>query len=254
MGLKQIEPRNRIFFLKHFTTELMDNSVKEEKINKKIEVQKLKQKFVEPIYPQEKTDKDIFKGPIFQPSKYIIKPEKSLSKPQKIKELKKEDREPIIHRMKIPKKRAIHKLRKLLRFPEKSRMSKAQKIQIKIHPRVQALTSIKPQAQPIPEGFSLGKLEQLIKDPSIQSIECSGPNKSIVIRRHNRLNTTRIVLNQSEITDVIDSFSVKAKIPIVGGILKAIVGNLIISAVISEFVGSRFIINKVTPYSLIEKP
>lgn len=251
MGLKQIGPRERIFFLKHFTTELVNNATKEERTKKRIEIQKLKQKFVGNIYPKEKASKEIFEGPVFQPSKYKIIPKEPLLKIPEPVGLNKEEREPIIHRMKIPKKRAIHRLRKLLRFPEKKTKSIGQ--QIKIHPRIQALTSIQPQAQPLPEGFVLGKLESLIRDPSIQSIECSGPNKNILVKRYNRFNTTRIVLNQAEITDIIDSFSTKAKIPVVGGILKAVVGDLIISAVISEFVGSRFIINKITPYSMIQK-
>ena len=251
MGLKQIEPRKRIFFLKHFTTELVNNSVKEERIKKRIEIQKLKQKFAGNICHKEKFSKEIFEGPVFQPSRYIIKPNEYLLKIPEPVSSSNEEREPIIYRMKIPKKRATHRLKKLLRFPENK--TKSIGPQIVIHPRIQALTSIRPQAQPIPEGFSLGKLEPLIRDISIQSIECSGPNKSILVKRYNRFNTTKIILNQEEITDVIDSFSTQAKIPIVGGLLKAVVGDLIISAVISEFVGSRFIINKITPYSMIEE-
>ena len=260
MGLKQITPKNRIFFLKHFTAELIDNSIKEERIKKRIEVQKLKQKFVEPFYPKEQSSEKIFKGPIFQPSKYKIKPVDlglsfSKSKVPKFKDLDKEEREPIIHRMKIPKKRAkkraVQKLRKLLSFQK--RPEKLIRKPIGIPSRIQALTTIQPQAQPRPEGFSLGKLDQLIRDPSIQLVECSGPNKNILVKRYNKTNTTRITLNQSEITDVIDIFSAKAKIPVVGGILKAAVGNLVISAVVSEFVGSRFIINKITAYSLIQR-
>jgi len=263
MGLKQITPKNRIFFLKHFTTELINNSIKEERIKKRIEVQKLKQKFVEPLYSEQSSEK-IFNGSIFQPSKYKIKPRGSNLKFPKpkvydFKDLGEEEREPIIHRMKIPKKRvkkrAIQKLRKLLSFQKKpvNLMRKPIRKPIGIPSRIQALTTIQPQAQPRPEGFSLGKLDQLIRDPSIQLVECPGPNRNVLVKRYNKTNTTRIVLNQSEITDIIDIFSVKAKIPVVGGILKAAVGNLIISAVISEFVGSRFIINKITAYSLIQK-
>lgn len=255
MGLKQITPQNRISFLKHFTTELINNSTKEERIKKRIEIQKLKQKFVEPLYPKKQSSEKIFKGPIFQPSKYKVEElEIKFPRPKapKFKDLDKEEREPIIHRMKIPKKRAIQKLRKSLSFQKKP-VNLIRK-PIRIPSRIQALTTIQPQAQPRPEGFSLGKLDQLIRDPSIQSIECSGPNKNTLVKRYNQTNTTRIILNQSEITDIIDIFSVKAKIPVIGGILKAAVGNLVISAVISEFVGSRFIINKITPYSLIEKP
>ncbi len=249
MGLKQIEPKERIFFLKHFTTELIDNINKKEDFKKRIEIEKLKKKFVEPLDSEEEMS-GIFKGPIFQPSRYKVESKE----PQFI--IPSEKRELIVHRMKIPKRKPIQRLRKLLRFPKKQvkqvRMQ-ASRPQIKIPPRIQALTSIQPQAQAIPEGFALGKLELLIRDSSIQSIECLGPNKNILVKRYNKLNKTKIILNQSEITDILDNFSAKAKIPVVGGILKAAVGNLVISAVISEFVGSRFIINKITPYSLIQK-
>lgn len=259
MGLKQITPKNRIFFLKHFTTELISNSIKEERIKKRIEVQKLKQKFVAPFCESPSSEK-IFDDSILQPSKYRIEPvEPNLKFPKpkvhEFKDLDKEEREPIIHRMKIPKKRskkrAVQRLRRLLSFQKKP--AKLIRKPIRIPSRIQALTTIQPQAQPRPEGFSLGKLDQLIRDPSIQSIECSGPNKNILVKRYSKTNATRIILNQSEITDVIDIFSAKARIPVVGGILKAAVGNLVISAVISEFVGSRFIINKITAYSLIQK-
>ena len=73
------------------------------------------------------------------------------------------------------------------------------------------------------------------------------------IKKYNKISTTRITLDQTEITDLLHTFAKQAKIPIVGGILKAAVGDLVISAVISEFVGSRFIINKITPYSIIQQ-
>jgi len=60
------------------------------------------------------------------------------------------------------------------------------------------------------------------------------------------------ITNDKTLNNIINYFSQKAKIPIVGGILKAAVKNTIISAIFSEFVGSRFLINKITPYSLIE--
>ena len=90
-----------------------------------------------------------------------------------------------------------------------------------------------------------------MKDLSINQIECSGPGKNVLVRRYNQPNVTKIILSQEEITDIINNFSREARIPIVGGILKAAVGSLVISAVISDFVGSRFIINKITPFSMI---
>jgi hypothetical protein len=101
-------------------------------------------------------------------------------------------------------------------------------------------------------GFGMSKITPLINDPSVQLIECPGPNKNVLVKRRNVMNITRVLLSQLEIKNIVENFANQAKIPLVGGILKAAVNNLVISAVISEFAGSRFIINKMTPYTLIE--
>jgi len=113
---------------------------------------------------------------------------------------------------------------------------------------VKEIKKIKPEIQPRPQGFALGKVEALLRDRTVQLVECPGPNKNIIIKKLNRINVTKNTLTQQEITTIINSFSKQARIPIMGGILKAAVGELIISAVISEYVGSRFIINKITPH------
>jgi hypothetical protein len=104
-----------------------------------------------------------------------------------------------------------------------------------------------------PVGFGVRQLEVLLQDASVQSVECPGPGKNVLVKRRNRINMTRLQLTKEEIIKVINEFARQARIPIVGGILKAAVGDLIISAVISEYAGSRFIINKKSPYALLEK-
>jgi len=99
--------------------------------------------------------------------------------------------------------------------------------------------------------FGMQKINKLLKDNAVQMIECPGPGKYLVIKKRNRVNVTKFVMSQDEITKVINNFSEQARIPVVGGILRAAVGDLIISAVSSQFIGSRFIINRSTPYSLI---
>jgi len=95
------------------------------------------------------------------------------------------------------------------------------------------------------------KIGPLLRDNTIVAIECPGPGKNVMIKKYNQINMTRIILAEDEIKTIIEYFSNEARIPLAGGIIKAAVGNSIISAVVSEFVGSRFIINKITPYSLI---
>ena len=52
-------------------------------------------------------------------------------------------------------------------------------------------------------------------------------------------------MDKNEINSILDYFSNETKIPRTGGVFKAILGNLIITAIDSEFGGPRFIITKI---------
>jgi len=122
-----------------------------------------------------------------------------------------------------------------------------------------------PQKMPIPakikiQNFNLStrtteeimkEMNKMIEDKSVQMIECPGPGKNILVRVRNKMNVTKIVLNETEIKNIINYFSDSARIPIIGGVLKASINSITVSAVISEYAGSRFIINKKSPYNLI---
>lgn len=103
-------------------------------------------------------------------------------------------------------------------------------------------TSITAIPSQMPSEFSLGKLDPLLQDRAVTSIECPGPGKMLAIRSFGRPNLTKIFLDEREIREVIGTFSEIARIPIVAGLFKAAIGNLLITAVLSDFVGSRFII------------
>src|SRR3989344_1963039 len=53
-------------------------------------------------------------------------------------------------------------------------------------------------------------------------------------------------LTGEEIDELISHFAQRARIPPIGGVFKAAIGNLIISAIISDFAGTRFHIDKKT--------
>lgn len=93
-------------------------------------------------------------------------------------------------------------------------------------------------------GLYLGKLAKIIVDPTVISIECPGFGKYVTIRRINSQTITKIILSQEEIYSIIQSFSEHAKIPRIGGIFKAIVNNLLITAIETD-INSRFIITKI---------
>lgn len=119
------------------------------------------------------------------------------------------------------------------------------------------LSEIAPEIQPAPtfppQNFDLKELNILVKDPRVTLIECPGPNKFILARTEGKTTMTKINLSQENIQEIIEKFSQASKIPVVAGLFKAAVGNLIITAVISELAGSRFIITKITPRFIIEQ-
>ena len=228
--MEQPNQIHRIIFLKRFTEELLINSHKKEEVKNNIEIEKLKQRF-----PQATTE-DAFKKILRSPEPKTINKQTAQNKFQP-SIIHTQIRKPLENQTPIlPQIRPQQLIKKPLQQVVRERKEKIQ---------------IQPEQQEKPEGFNLGKLEPFAKDVSIQLIECPGPGKNILVKRYNQPNITKTILNQEEITNIINSFSKEARIPVTGGILKAAVGSLIISAVISEFVGSRFIINKISPYSMM---
>lgn len=101
---------------------------------------------------------------------------------------------------------------------------------------------------PVKTEIELGKLEPLIKDPLVKIIECNGPEERVVVIGSMGTKPTGIILNKEEIDEVIIKFSNASKIPVHEGVFKVVVGNLILCAVVSEIVGSKFIIKKMMYY------
>ncbi|MDD5192884.1 MAG: hypothetical protein PHH54_05800 [Candidatus Nanoarchaeia archaeon] len=254
MGLAQIKPEDRIIFLKKFAAELVINcgepTLIEEKIRKQIEIEKLRQKFLRPI---ETKSEDAYQGfqksisdSFFQQPVYSKKTEESEQRPE-IKVMKKRfmfPRRPLFQRTNPPQQIPVRRLRKSISTASANTPPPTPSQQLQP-------SMVQPEAHERPEGLDLGKIQQFLKDPSIQSIECPGPGRNLLLKRYSKINTTKVTLNQVEITNIINTFAQQARIPIVGGILKAAVGDLVISAVISEFVGSRFILSKIVPYNLM---
>jgi len=116
---------------------------------------------------------------------------------------------------------------------------------LEIWPRPQTGQPITRASPGLPE---IGKLNALLLDPSVDGIECPGPSKNVLVRKAGMVQKTRITLNQEEIKKIIDDFSQKTRIPLIGGTFKAAYMNLIMTAVVSEYVGSRFIIQKKSPF------
>ncbi len=88
------------------------------------------------------------------------------------------------------------------------------------------------------------KLLPLLLDPSVQSIECKGEGQRILVLRGPSVQISNITLSKEEINSLMKEISEKTRIPLIQGLFKAAFENFIITAVISDFVGTRFIIEK----------
>lgn len=107
---------------------------------------------------------------------------------------------------------------------------------------------------PVNQDIDLGKLSPLIKDHFVRTIECRGPNSNILVTGKMGEKKTSIILDNNEINEIIQIFSQASKIPVQEGIYKVAVGRLIFMAIISDIVGSRFIIKKMISTRLPRVP
>lgn len=89
-----------------------------------------------------------------------------------------------------------------------------------------------------------GKMAGLINDSSVLSIECLGQGIPLTIFRAGQKQRTKIILSKQEIENMLGEISSQTKIPLSEGIFKVIVNNLMINAIISDLIGTRFVIKK----------
>jgi hypothetical protein len=87
-----------------------------------------------------------------------------------------------------------------------------------------------------------GKLNMLLKDPSIQFIECLGPGQRMIITRNNQKQQTNIILVKEEIKMLLDNLSAKTRIPLITGVFRVAWDRYIINAIISDTLEPRFLI------------
>lgn len=105
-----------------------------------------------------------------------------------------------------------------------------------IKPRPQEPTFIK--------SKELKSLYEMLADATVESIECPGAEKNIIIKQKGKIVETSSQLKKEEIDSIIAEFSTRSGSQAEEGILKTKVENLSITAVASKFAGSRFVITK----------
>jgi hypothetical protein len=100
----------------------------------------------------------------------------------------------------------------------------------------------------LPEAVNLGRVSKILMDPSVFAVECAGPSKNILVNRAGTIQTSAVILSDQEIQTILNEFSEKTRIPLGSNVFRAVFQDLLITAVISEFVGTRFVIQKRTPF------
>ena len=156
-------------------------------------------------------------------------------------------------------KSIIHEKEKELKFLEKEKTPLKRKLDLKRN--LYSLSRIKPVLRipetRLPQTFQylkptptnteidLGKLNAFVQDPLVKVIACNGPDENIVVHGSMGTKPTNIILKKEEIDEIIKRFAEAAKIPQEEGIFKAVFGKLILSAIISEAVGSKFVMRKI---------
>ena len=105
------------------------------------------------------------------------------------------------------------------------------------------MAEIRPAA--IATAIDLGKLNPLIQDVSVSLIQCDGADTPIKIVKQGKLSETIISMTETEINGIIKRFADRANQVITEPVFKTQIGNLALTAIISSFTGSRFVISKI---------
>ncbi|MCX6741915.1 MAG: hypothetical protein NTX24_01930 [Candidatus Pacearchaeota archaeon] len=91
--------------------------------------------------------------------------------------------------------------------------------------------------------IDLGQLNILINDPETTLMQCDGLNQPLRINKAGKLILTDMALDEREIMDIINKFSLRSQSPITEPIFRASTEHLAITAIISSL-GSKFVITK----------
>ncbi len=245
-------------FLNLFTKEMILNlqkriryldaqRVEEERAKKAVEVEKLKKRFAE--YEQKPIQITFQNKPTVIP-----KEEKIIQEPKIVQPLQ---NMPAVEK---PINRGVIINQPSMQHKPQIQMSQKPVFQKQIEKKHE-MPITKIALQPVQAGeVNYGKISFLINDHLVTSIECPGENKNIIIRRAGSTLKTQIVLTKEEILETIKSFSEKAKIPLIEGMLNARILDLEISAIVSETISPSFIIKRniiqvnPTQPSVLERP
>ena len=229
MLLEQTKEDFRTGFLLRFTKELIENTEAYQKALLEAEVKGfIKKEGVQKEQEERIAAKDVKKQEIKNIIHEKIRGENKKMEEMYIKGLPLELKEMI-------SPPAIRLMKKPIRRP---------RLQIIEPPLPATVSYLKP--VPTSEGIDIGNLNILVQDPLVKIIECNGPEENILVMGVMGRKPTAIKLSQSEIEEILGKFAAASKIPVHEGLFKAAIGNLVISAVVSDIAGIKFIIRKIS--------
>lgn len=110
----------------------------------------------------------------------------------------------------------------------------------------------------IPGGIKLpilDRLRPLLLNPQVVSVNCPGPNQNLIVTYiGGRTQTFALTFTAKEIEEFVRDISARTKIPLTPGLFKVAFQNLILTAVVSEFIGNKFILEKRAPAAPLVHP
>ena len=113
---------------------------------------------------------------------------------------------------------------------------------------------VQPAAKPLPTvsapaissvfPMDIGKLNPLISDSSVSMIECFGSKSKLRIKKDSSVSESEVILDENDIKSVITKFSEASKEKITEPVFKTAFGGWELTAIVSDIVGSRFVIKR----------
>lgn len=208
----------RNFFLLKFTKELIFFSYRDENIkdlNALLEYQEnlKKQKIDQEVVSKLKKDQKII---------------------EEQKNLEYEKSKKILPKNEIPKKREKLIIPRIKPTPIRQRF-----VFPKIPERLRGIAPVKKRVD-----IDFKKLNPIVKNPQVNSIECDGPGQNIIIKGSRGIKKSDLVLTKDEIKELIETFSKKSKIPLNNGMNRIALGSFILSGVYNED-NPAFILSKI---------
>ncbi len=107
--------------------------------------------------------------------------------------------------------------------------------QIKTGPLIRTSDNINP----------MDRLMPIMMDRQVTGIECPGANKNIIVHKAMMKQNAPIILTEEEIKSILEEISKRTKIPAIEGLFKVMINNLLFTALVSEFAGTRFKMEKI---------